>query len=237
MVRWPSWNSLEDVSRVHSISEGVGIAILFLLGFAEIVSMIYNHQRDRLQSQVDLKRQEEIARLGLETARLSNDAETAKASIARANADAAVATARAAEANLALEKYKAPRRLTADQVRHVTNALKRFAGTPFDMEVSQTGDAPGLAVQLADLLQSAGWVWKDNPGSGSIVVRLGNRVAAVSSYVGFAAQIEVTKAGQWKAALDALVSEMNAQGIPMLGNVVRAGETRTDTVQIVVGAK
>ena len=37
--------------------------------------------------------------------------------------------------------------------------------------------------------------------------------------------------------MDALVSEMNAQGIPMLGNVARAGETRTDTGQIVVGAK
>jgi hypothetical protein len=87
--------------------------------------------------------------------------------IAEATAQAAEANARASEAQLALEKYKAPRRLTAETCSQITDKLKPFAKTMFVM--SAVGPEPiDLAIDTANALIAAGWQWKDWRGGGFV---------------------------------------------------------------------
>jgi hypothetical protein len=88
-----------------------------------------------------------------EIARLSTEAEVARASIAEANA-------RAAEAQLALEKLKTPRTLVPARQRAVAAAIRPFAGQRYLVAISDAAD-DGLVFwqSLHATLESAGWVY------------------------------------------------------------------------------
>jgi hypothetical protein len=76
-----------------------------------------------------------------EIARLSNET-------AEANVRAKEAEARAAEANLALERFKAPRTLTAEEFAHVTEAARPFAGMKFSIALFNDPEPINLAAQI-----------------------------------------------------------------------------------------
>jgi hypothetical protein len=102
---------------------------------------------------IEAARQSETLQLTNETARLSAEADSAKAAIAGANA-------RAAEAQLALEKLKTPRSLSRFQTIVLADKLRPFAKTRFDLSVI-IGDpeAIGFLGFIADVLEAAGWEW------------------------------------------------------------------------------
>lgn len=78
--------------------------------------------------------------------------------IAHANAQAAEANARAARANLELDRFKAPRKLTSDQIERLVSKLRPFAGTAFQLLKSSEGtDVPELGSQILDILHEARW--------------------------------------------------------------------------------
>jgi hypothetical protein len=95
----------------------------------------------------------EIAQLDKDTARLSADAELARAAIADANA-------RTAEAQLALEKLKTWRSMTCEQQAQIVATLSQFKGAHFDIAVL-VGDPEALnfAGLVGPTLKLAQWEW------------------------------------------------------------------------------
>ena|SRR5690242_14198526 len=78
--------------------------------------------------------------------------------IAEANARAKEAEARAVEANLALEKYKAPRTLSIEQRQRITDKLKQYAGQTFSLNVYNDPEAVALLQVVRGTLTAAGWI-------------------------------------------------------------------------------
>jgi SAM-dependent methyltransferase len=88
-----------------------------------------------------------------ELQRLSNE------SVATAEALGAEANQRAAEANLALEKFRARRALSPEQIDRMAERLKQFPDTQFDFAISSND--PEILNLLHDIytaLKRAGWV-------------------------------------------------------------------------------
>ena len=85
---------------------------------------------------------------------------TAKKFLCHVRASAVEANARVLEAQLALEKFKAPRLLTTDQQARIVDKVRWLAGARFDLSVV-TGDPEALnfMIHIADTLEKAGWSW------------------------------------------------------------------------------
>jgi hypothetical protein len=99
---------------------------------------------------------------------------------AEANARAAEASKQAVEAQLALEKFKSPRRLTMDQIDSLIGVMKRFAGTQFDVAMAITDpEAEDLLGQIEDTMAAAGLVQIPWSGTepGSLLARRSGRPA------------------------------------------------------------
>jgi cell division protein FtsL len=148
MPDWPGWDSLGTVSRIHSWTEFSGIILLGLLVIAEAITWKYSARKDFLteQQQTAEKRQhdDEIARLHLETAQLTQSAESLKAS------------------NLALESQIQPRRLDNAQITAIGSALAQFAGKKAAViSYSQDGEAAILGMQIMAALTNA-WIIPEN---------------------------------------------------------------------------
>src|SRR5215475_11884241 len=73
--------------------------------------------------------------------------------------DTAEANARALEAKLELEKFKAPRIISAEHQAAVISKLKKFSETPFDLAIGPMGDPEPLYLARAiySALTSANW--------------------------------------------------------------------------------
>jgi di/tripeptidase len=111
-----------------------------------------------LQHSEDQERQANIARL-------NNDAEAARRDIANANARAAESNERAAkaeqaaaEANLALEKFKTPRTLSAEQKQRLISKLQDFKGQTFSLNVVSDPEAVAFLQIIRTVLKDAGWI-------------------------------------------------------------------------------
>ena len=166
------------------------------------------------QLALDLRdRDLKIAELGKKAADSETKAESFRLDIAKANESAAQARARAIEANLELEKLKAPRSLTGEQSARIANRLKEFAGQEFD--VTPYWDSPEslkFANQIADSLIRAGWqyvkpvksgfmlggivgvqVWR-HPDADDSASRAADALVAVLTAEGFSATLRVQNA-------------------------------------------
>jgi hypothetical protein len=78
------------------------------------------------------------------------------------------ANARAAEAQLALEKFKAPRLLNPDAIQRIVEQLKPFSGSVFDAGIGPKGDPEPTAFLrgLTAALTAAGWKFVPWTGEG-----------------------------------------------------------------------
>jgi hypothetical protein len=84
--------------------------------------------------------------------------------------DTADANARAAEAQLALERYKAPRELTGDQQAKIVAVLRKFAGQEYGVTTFWDLKEPlAFAELLNRLLQIAGWKFVSDGKRGYIL--------------------------------------------------------------------
>lgn len=76
----------------------------------------------------------------------------------KANAQAAEANARAEEAALELVKFRAPRRLTREQISRIEETLKKFGDIRFSINLTGLdGEIGGIAATLANILTEIGW--------------------------------------------------------------------------------
>jgi hypothetical protein len=90
--------------------------------------------------------------------------------------DTAVATARALEAQLALEKFKAPRTLTPEQRGRIVDKLKQFSGTEYDITISEFDpEIQNFVFTLELVLSTAGWTELDWKGTGEALIRGGGK--------------------------------------------------------------
>jgi len=142
MTWWPGWNTVEGASWWSSFYFWISIGSLFLLGASEVISHRYTLRTEDLivQEQAEANRlyDAEIARVHLETAR---------------------ANEKAAEAQLALAKYRAPRTLSPEQLAALGAAMSKYPDIALDIFlVGDSADMAPLVESLAaTLLHSANW--------------------------------------------------------------------------------
>jgi hypothetical protein len=153
-----------------------------------------------------------------------------------AGKDIAEANARAVEAQLALERYKAPRQLTPEQQAHISAKIASFGKTPFDVALQPDLEPIGLMRQILSALKQAGWThvaWKtaggiqftiepDLPGAGILY--------AEGVHIEFA-----PSKPEWEPAVTALGTALHAEGIAV--KATRASGANAEAIHVVVGRK
>ena len=152
--------------------------------------------------------------------------------IARANERAAEANRIAEEEKLArvkIEERLAGWQLTPEAKFKLVDALKPYAGTPFDLFVDpkeykfmQTLDA---------VLIEAGW----NRIEAKSPVQLDKKATVRIGY-GLIMAIAAESANKFQEALSVLVSALRSQGIPADGRIVTQGES-PDAIHILIGQR
>ncbi len=176
-----------------------------------------------------------IVRLTNDTARLSVEAEEARAEIAEADA-------RAVEAQLALEKFKAPRILREEF--YPFKGLVSFSGTRFDLSVIP-GDpeAIALAKQIAYSLKNSGWAWIEfNHPSGPLMTVFTAPGEPNVGQIGGSGVLILSNSDHFQTFADAakaLADSLNKQGI-LAGtgsSDAMPGIPNHDTIHIIVGRK
>lgn len=141
VMSWlPGWNTIAGAHTWESAFFWGSIIALILLGVTEVASHRAAQRKDELteqqQSETQRRHDEEMARLRLQTAEL---------------------TERAAQATLELERIKRPRILSPDQQARFTTEMTRFSGqTVVIGTIPTTFEAASFAEQLVRLLIKAG---------------------------------------------------------------------------------
>jgi hypothetical protein len=103
---------------------------------------------------VSHKREAESAEVALERFKLQTEQKISEAD------------ARAAEAQLALEKFKAPRSISVEARNRLVESMKEFAGQQyFGMVASDVADAWDIWREISLALESAGWKRLPPPGA------------------------------------------------------------------------
>ncbi|WP_316166120.1 MULTISPECIES: hypothetical protein [unclassified Bradyrhizobium] len=220
---WLNWLSL--IKYIGGAMVVVGVA-------AELLGDWFS---EPLQKKLDDARKLEIAQLTTEGQRLSKEAETARSSIAAANE-------RAAEAQLALEKLKAPRSLSRFQTMVLADKLRPFARTRFDLSVI-IGDpeAIGFLGVIAGVLQAAGWEWVEyNHPSGpfmNVYNVEGKPNIGQQGWQAISIQVFDDHAAELSPAADTLLAALKGEGVVASRDKASDAIPNHDTIHILVGRK
>jgi hypothetical protein len=169
--------------------------------------------------------------------------EESKVAVASANEKAAQATARALEAQLALEKFKAPRTLTPEQRDRIVDKLKQFSGTEYDITISEyEPEILDFVLTLELVLSTAGWTELDWKGTGEALIRGGEKaliregVAVTNVLIG----VQTDQPPElFKFAL-ALSDALEAEGVTATaGKHIRheMSSTNANAIHIMIGRK
>lgn len=167
----------------------------------------------------------------------------AELQIAELSTQAAEANARAAQAQLELAKFKAPRILGENEQARVASKIQPFAGSPFVMTVSFTPEATALLVQIEAALTSGGWVqkaWAD-PNKSDVVVGWtlpGKPLVGQNMMVGLYVQADESVKEAFTAPVVALVNALRAEGVEARSEVGRMPPAMDKTaIHIQIGEK
>jgi hypothetical protein len=163
----------------------------------------------------------------------------AGAKISAANAEAASASQNAAQAQLALEKLKAPRLLSANAVATLSTQMRSFPRTPVAYGVFQDPESIALLEQLSGALLSAGWIEQAWNSGGDVLLTRGSRPGVGFTYVTGvyvqADQSHVTDFGPIITALAKLLTDAGIDAKPEVGRM--APNTNNDAIKILIGQK
>ncbi|SDO01880.1 hypothetical protein [Afipia sp. GAS231] len=153
--------------------------------------------------------------------------------------DTAEANARAAEAKLELEKFRAPRTLSIEQQRRVSEKLRPFAPRQFDVAMPPgDSEAAQLMIILVTVLRDAGWTqvpWKYPDGfQGLMFTTSGFESAGNATIQGLSIVGQVSEV----RAITAVVDALNAEGVPTDAHGVEGIKNDNPTVMhIMIGRK
>ena len=200
------WPSEETASRLYSLANG-GLIVGLVIGLISTVLIAWmgNIKEDYLKRALA----------------------DSKEHTAEANG-AAQAQQRAAEAQLALEKFKAPRVLDSREQQLVISRLRKFVGQEYWIQTLWAADEPQyFANQLKRTLEAAGW----SSNSNRKVDVLTGGVSGVQVWVNPNADPEVKEAAN---ELVAVLDELNKK--PILKLQGRNAE-RNNRIGINIGTK
>jgi hypothetical protein len=188
----------------------------------------------------------EIAQLTKDAARLSKEGEEARAVTAAADARAAEASQKAAEAQLALEKFKAPRTISPDDHNRLVAALKPFAGIEFDAATNvQDNEQIHLLLAILDILVAADWKQIDwTYSAGGITYKFGSgegtpNIGATASY-DVEIQVRQESLERLKPAAEALARALIGIGIAAhdaVGSADTVNNNNPQALHLIVGQK
>ena len=159
--------------------------------------------------------------------------------IATVNERAALADERAAEAKLALEKFKTPRTLPRDKRAEFIKRLKPFPGTNCDFAVLGDVESTNLAAQILNVLKAARWNCGDWTGGGAYTFRflglpiMGQSVATNGVFIQI---LDSRLSGAMDALVDVLkLSEIN--GVESRLDPATASSADMNVIHIRIGEK
>jgi hypothetical protein len=222
------WPSLEIASWLFDRASFVLIGSLICGTLATVIivwmGIVKEHHWDLAREQA----QERIAILNKETARLSADAEASRAAIAGANA-------RALEAQLALEKFKAPRTFTPEQQQRITSKVIQFTGQEWAASVSSVPDALSFLMSLDAALKDAGWIRV--PPLGDVTIADGQVSIALFEKPGIRVQVAPDRESDLGLVARVLAAAMQSEGIAAEAATSVEVEKRPTAIQIMIGYK
>jgi hypothetical protein len=161
------------------------------------------------------------------------EAEGFRLGIAKAN-ESAEESRRIAEserlARVKIEERMGGWRLSSDAAKRLTESLKAFPGTEFEVFVDPT-ETPFFNT-LDKVLSDAGWKRLAPRGEISL-----NKKAAISFISGFFIEFRVDLLPKYSAAVTALANGLLAEGISVRVNAVNPGPMGSDTLHIVIGRR
>ena len=220
-----AWKGVLAAGLITAIGACAGIVFLLL--------------QWRTSSVLEQQSEWRTSALEVQAKRADADLAGAKADIASADARAADANARALEAQLALEKFKAPRTLTSERQTTIAAEMKRFSGTPFVLGVFQEQEALALQAQIESILTEAGWVEQEWKSGGDIVaVRPGRPNMGYTFVTGLYVQADNSHAPDFGPIVEKLAKLLSDAGIeakPEIGRM--APNTNNDAIKILIGQK
>jgi hypothetical protein len=219
-VYWLWWINAAKTAGVFLVA--VGVAAEFIGEFAS----------RPFERTIETARKDQASKLQHETARLEAEAQLARAATANA-------TARALDAELALEKIKAPRLIGEEQRQRIIKKLRPFSGMRFDFAVRPDPEPQSFTEQLAATLQASGWIRQAKQNAGSLVITIpGEPPAAIATgFSGLGAEIDNSRVSEWDDVLASLVGAFSDEGFPMRSNVASDGTAPPDAIHIFVGSK
>jgi hypothetical protein len=215
------WPSLELASRISDFAN-IFFIVSLVVGVVSTIVIVW--MAGVKEDWWDQDRRISAERI----AELTADADSSKADIAEANA-------RAAEAQLALEKYKAPRTLTTEQQRAIEEALKPFAGQQYALSVAPGNEPAAFLCVLDGILTRAGW--KQSAVIGSVTVGTDCGTAALNSLTGIDARRSPNASPAAIAAINALIEALANTDADARGRTDPVNNPRGDVIVLMVGAK
>jgi hypothetical protein len=152
--------------------------------------------------------------------------------------EAAEANRRTAEAQLALEKLKAPRVLDLNERSVMVEELKSFAGTPFVTAATHDPEAQALMGQIEDLLTEAGLQQQPWRGKELLAARPGKPATGVTAVIGLYVQADASHSAVFEPAVTAIAGALRDRGLDAKAEVGRmTTNTNQAAIQILVGKK
>jgi hypothetical protein len=214
------WNALIVVSLIVAALAAVFVAVTTRIGF------VRSKQLTAVQTKL----------IQAKDVQLAYDLKGKDERIAEANQLAAAAEERAAEANLALEQFKAPRTLTHDQQQRIAEKIRHFGAIPFDFAIQQNTESQGFMEQIALALKSGGWQRIGADAGISMKFRDDRPAVGIVNAIGIEIQMAKSKKSEWGAPAVALANALTVEGVVIAG--VNAFEGPTDkAIHIIVGGK
>ena len=218
------------IASLEWVSSFWAISTLVLTGLAALSGALAWYFSDKL---ADAKGDE-----------LERFKDASKVAISEANATAELAKKDAAEARLALAKFKAPRIDGFDEAKRdrISEKLKPFAGKQFDVGIV-AGDAECemLLPVLESVMKKAGFIQIDWVNTSTVTViytRVGQPVVGCITAKNVIVEIDLDKDSELGRAAKSISEALIAEGIPAEGNantVSRNSNTRA--IHLLIGQK
>jgi hypothetical protein len=243
---WPfSGMSLEtarfwaDIARIALLG---GVLVSALSAF--VIALTADILRDSGEAaQRDLQR--DLAKFQAEAAKFETEAVKARENTARLVNEAiklrrelSEANKRTTDAQLALEKLKAPRTLNLDDRTAAVEELKSLAGLPFVVASVHDAEAVALIGQIEELLSEAGLVHQPWRGRELLASRPGKPAVGVTNVIGIYVQADASRQAQFEPAVNAIATALKERGLDAKAEIGRmTANTNQGAIQILVGKK
>lgn len=240
------WNSLETITRWNGTLQMIAATLGLLLAFLTITSAVLSKRRDTLQDAVDVKRKEELEAVSRaakdlldrydELKKRSGEVDVALAEQQGKNLElehkVAISNKASADAQLALERYKAWRVLDASRLISFRSHISALVPQSYSIAVAPAPEPIQLANAIDSALQMAGWQF--NPINSNILV--GGRFK-IDARAGIHVQVSESPHSKTLSNAEALIKAFLLLGLRADIERNAALAERHDLVHIVVGTK